>query len=315
MKLSELVKLKTDLLEIQSSLNEFLTSSKELTYAQTYLSALSNLDFTYSQDICNFFESLGKEKQTLMSNLHKQIRQIEDKINEKSSSMLTRGYKINDSDACAPLSVEMERLNRIVQADYEVKTVVKSQIGLKTNPKFPSLEIGPGDGQWTEYMVAADPLYLVDINKEFLDYTINKFEPSYRPRIRPYVLVENETKNHLLEKLPEAQFGFVFSWDVFTFFPADFFESYLNSIFKILKPGGTVLFNYNNCEIYQNVVYAEMGFKSWMPKYLLERIAKQIGYDIERHDNIGHVYWTILRKPGSLTTVKGMQGLGRIISF
>ncbi len=315
MKLSELVKLKTDLLDIQSSLNTFLTSSDELTYAQTYLNSLSKLEFTHSQDICNFFEFLNREKQVLMSNLHKQIRQIENLIEEKSQSLLKRGYLINNTEVCTPISVELERLNRIDQADPEVKKIVQSQIGLKTNPKFPSLEIGPGDGQWTEYLVAADPLYLIDIHQEFLDSTINKFEPAYRPRIRPYVFVESEIKNHILEKLPEGQFGFVFSWDVFTFFPADFFESYLTAIFKILKPGGNVLFNYNNCEIYQNVVYAQTGFKSWMPKYLVERIAKQIGYDIERHDNIGHVYWVTLRKPGSLTTVKGMQGRGRIVSF
>jgi len=315
MKLSELVKLKNDLLEIQSNLNKFLTSSEELTYAQTYLNALSTLDFTFTKDICGFFDILSKEKNTLLSNLHKQIRQIEEKINNQSAVMLTRGYKINDAEVCSITSTEMERLNRIEQADPGVKNLVKSQIALKTSPRFPCLEIGPGDGQWTEYLVAADPLYLVDIHQEFLDSTINKFEPSYRPRVRPYVFVESEAKNHLLEKLPEGQFGFVFAWDVFSFFPADFFESYLNSIFKILKAGGTVMFNYNNCEIYQNAKYAETGFKSWMPKYLVEQIAKRIGYDIESQGNIGHVYWIILRKPGSLTTVKGMQGLRRIISF
>lgn len=315
MKLSELVKLKTDLLDIQSSINEFLTSGKELSYAQTYISALSNLDFSHTKDICSFFESLNTEKQTFLSNMHKQIRQIENKIDEQSQVYLTRGYKIYDSEACSATSIEIERLNKITQADPEVKTLVKSQIAIKTNPRFPCLEIGPGDGQWTEYLVAADPLYLLDVHQEFLTSTISKFEPAYQPRIRPYVLVESETKDHLLEKLPQSQFGFVFAWDVFTFFPPDFFEKYLKSVFEILKPGGTLLLNYNNCEIYQNVQYVEMGFKSWMPKYLLERIAKQIGYDIEKHNNVDHLYWVILRKPGSLTTVKSMQGLGRLISF
>lgn len=315
MRLSELVKLKADLLRIQCEVNDYLNNSTELAHAENFINALSEIEFTFSKDISTFFQSLKKEQQSLMSNLYKQIRQIEEQIDQKSSNMLSKGYTINGAEACSVITPELERLNRISQVDPEIKNLVKAQIFLKTQPKFPCLEIGPGDGQWTEYLVAADPLYLLDIHKEFLDFTISKFPGAYQPRIRPYTLIEAEIKDHLLEKLPQAQFGFVFAWDVFTYFTPDYFEKYLNSAFQILKPGGSILFNYNNCEIYQNVKYAETGFQSWMPKYLLEKIVKQIGYDIEKHSNIGNVHWVIIRKPGSLTTIKATQALGRIVRF
>lgn len=315
MRLSELVKLKADLLRIQCEVNDYLNNSTELAHAENFINALSEIEFTFSKDISTFFQSLKKEQQSLMSNLYKQIRQIEEQIDQKSSNMLSKGYTINGAEACSVITPELERLNRISQVDPEVKNLVTAQISLKTQTKFPCLEIGPGDGQWTEYLVAADPLYLLDIHKEFLDFTISKFSAVYQSRIRSYTLIESEIKDHLLEKLPQSQFGFVFAWDVFTFFPPDYLEKYLNSIFQILKPGGSVLFNYNNCEIYQNVIYAETGYQSWMPKYLLEKIAKKIGFDIELNNNVDKLYWTILRKPGSLTTVKVTQALGKIVRF
>lgn len=315
MRLSELVKLKNDLLVIQNNLDTFFNSSTELAHAQTFISALSEIEFTYSKSINNFFTVLTTERETFRSNLYQQIRQIEEIIDQQSSFMLTRGYTINNTEVCGVISPELERLDRITHVDPEVKNYIKAQIALKTSPQFACLEIGPGDGQWTEYLVAADPLYLADIHEEFLQSTVKKFHSAYQPRIRSYLINEYETKQHPLEKLPESQFGFVFAWDVFTFFAYDQLETYLNSIFKILKPGGSVLFNYNNCEIYENVIYAETGFQSWMPKYLLERIIKNIGFNVEKHSHSGRTYWTVLRKPGSLTTVKVTQALGKIVHF
>jgi SAM-dependent methyltransferase len=209
------------------------------------------------------------------------------------------------------MTTENVILSRFNLATPEIKLKVTAAIAQKTVPRFACLELGPGDGQWTEYLVAADPLYLADINQDFLDSTVKKFPEPYRPRIRTYLL--NNDGN--LSKLPQKQFGFVFAWDVFSFMPLDLCKEYLQNIFNILKPGGTFLFNYNNCDEYQNVRYVEAGFKSWMTKSLLEKTVKELGFDIEKYDNHEKEYWIIIRKPGNLRTVKSMQALGKIVQF
>ena len=314
MRLSELVKIKSDLLDLKNNISSVLVD-KQVIAAHNYINALSAIDFTVRPKLLEFFKGLKDEHQKFVTALNEQIVLLEHKIEEKSIPMLTTGYTVNGRTACSVNSPDLERSLRIYHADPDIKNQISGIISLKTRPQFASLEIGPGDGQWTEYMVSADPLYIVDIHQEFLTSTVRKFEQAYQTRIRPYLINDLVFNDHILEKLPQSQFGFVFAWDVFTFFPADYFEKYLESIYQVLKPGGCVLFNYNNCENFFCAQYAETGFQSWMPKYLLEKIVKKLNFTVESFNSNKNIYWTILRKPGSLQTVKGLQALGKIISF
>ena len=315
MLLSELVRLKNSLLEVKENLLQELNTNIIIRDSKNIIDSMSALSFGHRNNILNFFIMLESEKDTLSRNLHLQILEIEKQIDEKSEHLLKRGFEINGSLACAPTSCEEERLSRMGPVDPDLKILIKSIIGLKTHYQFPTLEIGPGDGDWTEHLVAADPLYIIDIHQEFLDSTRNRFPESYRPRMRPYLWQESEIKNHYLEKLPQEQFGFVFAYNVFDFFPADFFENYLIGVYNILKPGGSIFFTYNDCDNIVNARFAEIGYKSWMPRHLLEKIAKKLNFEIELFKSFQNTYWCILRKPGSLRTVKATQSLGKIVQF
>jgi SAM-dependent methyltransferase len=315
MLLSELVRIKNSLIEVKEKIIQELDNNSVIRDSKNIIDSMSALSFSHRDDIFRFFSTLKSEKEILSQNLYLQILELEKQIDEKSEHLLKRGFSINGAVTCAPMSCQEERLSRISPVDPDLKILVKSIISLKTSPQFATLEIGPGDGDWTEYLVAADPLYIIDIHQEFLDSTRNRFPESYRPRMRPYLWQETEIKNHYLEKLPQEQFGFVFAYDVFDFFPADFFENYLIGIFNILRPGGSAFFTYNDCNNVSNARLAEVGFKSWMPRHLLEKIAKKLNFEIESFNCFKNTYWCILRKPGSLRTVKTTQSLGKIVQF
>jgi len=315
MNLSELVKFKTILEQTQSDIRQELEKNLTILETKNILESLSPIDFTYRENLVEFFKNLDSEKSKLNHNLYLQIKELEKLIDEKANNFKNRGYTVNGLIACAPMPPEEERLSRFYMVDPDLKNIIKSIISLKTDPKFPTLEVGPGDGFWTEYLVAADPLYIIDIHDEFLKSTVDRFPESYRMRIRPYLWVEDNIKDHYLEQLPQNQFGFVFAFNVFDFFTPDFFESYLIGVYNILKPGGSILLTYNNCDYYNNARLAEIGYKSWMPKSLLDKIAVKLGFQIEQHNSLKNTHWCILRKPGSLTSVKVTQSLGKIIRF
>jgi len=138
-----------------------------------------------------------------------------------------------------------------------------------TDWRYPVLEIGPGDGTWTEHLIAGDPLYIVDLHQEFLDNTLNKFNPVYRNRGRSYIVGAHGIADTDFSLLPQGQFGFIFSWNVFNYYPLEYTKLMLTQCMGLLRPGGVMMFSYNNCDVVQCAEYAEKGLASWMQKELL----------------------------------------------
>lgn len=194
----------------------------------------------------------------------------------------------------------------IIHAD--VKKTVIGRLGHYIDWKHPGLEIGPGDGEWTEHLVGMDPLYLVDVYDEFLNGTKAKFHQDYQNRLRTYKINHGD-----FSELPKEQFGFVFSWNVFNYFSLDTIELYLAQIKPLLKPGGVVMFSYNNCENYKSVEMFENHFMTYVPNKELVAIVKKLGYKIvAARDEPTITSWMEIRAPGELTSIRAGQTLGKI---
>lgn len=206
-------------------------------------------------------------------------------------------------------TVEYNRTSRGLFIDDETKKILVSRIGKLVDWRYPGLEIGPGDGAWTRKLVACDPLYLVDVHQEFLDSTAAQFNPQYQKRLRPYLI-----KNNDLSCLPQNQFGLVFAWNVFNHMPLKETQQYLESIYSVLRPGGTVLFSYNNSELLVGAAeQAEAIVTCHIPKKLLLPTIEKIGYlTTGEFDCDPYVSWLELTKPGELKTSKAHQVLGEI---
>jgi cyclopropane fatty-acyl-phospholipid synthase-like methyltransferase len=103
-------------------------------------------------------------------------------------------------------------------------------------PKTTVLEIGPGGGRWTRYLLAARMVYAVDYHQELLDELAVNF------RADNLVSIKNNGTDLL--GVPPESIDFVFSFGVFVHLDLDLIDAYLRSFKSVLKCGGSVVLQY-----------------------------------------------------------------------
>ena len=171
----------------------------------------------------------------------------------------------------------------------------------------------PGLETFVEEMVPMDPLYLVDTHQELLNPSIQKFTVEYQRRLRPYV-IDDRQPGEIMNKLPNNQFGFVFAFNFFNFRPLELIQRYLTELHSKLRPGGTLIMTYNNCDRAQGVGLSERHFMCYTPRRMIVQHAESVGFELERgYDAPGDLSWLELRKPGEITSMRGGQTLAKII--
>lgn len=317
MKLSELVKLKQQLSALSVT-----DIGYNLDIVDGYVTNLLNIHLhaDYIEDVNRLINKLDSI-QNILNNFETVVNTIISKIDieiaELTKEFHRRGYLINGELGSNKINLDAERSNRTLEIDDITKSHVINSIREHTDWHYPVLEIGPGDGVWTEHLVAGDPLYIVDIEPEYIQTTKNKFNQVYQNRIRTYLIGSwAGTSEFDLSILPANQFGFIFSWNVFNYFPAYETELMLTQCYELLRPGGTMIFSYNNCDLVQCAEYCEIGFRSWLTESLITSICKNIGFTISNHYNsVNNSFsWIKIRKPGNLKTVKAHQVLGKIVA-
>lgn len=168
--------------------------------------------------------------------------------------------------------------------------------------------------EYSNLLVAGDPLYFCDIKQAYIDSVTSHFTEIYSQRIRKYVI-----KDHDFSQLPQNQFGFIFSWMFFNFRDFITIELYLQNLIKLLRPGGIIMFSYNNTDIYDAAKTSENGMMSSIPKKKLIELVKNIGFEIITHRDIPNedfyiknISYIEVKKPGQLQSIKLKQVLGTI---
>jgi SAM-dependent methyltransferase len=232
------------------------------------------------------------------------IDQINQQISREATKFFTKNYELELSYS----DVNSIRQLRVMTISNETREEILNRIRLHSNWRYPALEIGCRDGEWTQHLVASDPLYIVDNYKDFIDSTLGQFNETYRRRVRPYV-----THDYDLTVLPKGQMGFVFCWNFLNYASFDTVKEYLKSIKTILRPGGTFLFSYNDGDRPACAGMAENFFMSYLPKSMLIPLCESLGYrivqDCAREMSVS---WLEIQLPGEFKTAKAHQVLGEI---
>ena len=309
MTLSQLVDLKTrienfNILKLQSTAKNLSRELDSWRNLATRGEIKEDLDF-----LLRTFDSIDANSISLENINNDLYKKVCLEIENQSAPYRTLGYKINGQKVLEPVpNADVDRKFRKIEITKEFAEQLGSRIRQFTNWKYPCAEIGPGDGFWTDNLVGSDPLYLIDIHKEFLEVTCSRYEEIFKRRIRPYLIAP---ESYDVSVLPQNQIGFIFSWAVFDFIPFEQSKIYISSCLNALRPGGVMLFSFNNCDIYKHAAAAEGGLRSWMTKKLLEEIFNNLNVEILGfyHSDDLEYHWVEIRKPGVLSSIKTSQPL------
>lgn len=106
------------------------------------------------------------------------------------------------------------------------------------DPTHNAIEIGPGGGRWTRYMLGFEKLYAVDYHQELLDELSKNFKS---PNL---ALIKND--GHDFPGVEDNSIDFIFSFGCFVHLDVDIISGYLASIKRVLKPGGNVVIQYSD---------------------------------------------------------------------
>lgn len=313
MRLSQLLKLKQDLQthtsnKAEGEINDHIAHVNQLAMGadrlpESELFQKINVEYRNMLPYMRKIEEIKQEK----------IKEIDEKISELSKGYFIDSYEMYE-DQHKLADVATNRDIRRLYTYGNVKEIIKTRIYHYVDWRYPALEIGPGDGEFTQEMSAGDPLYIVDIHQEFLDSTKKQFNEFYATRrLRSYLIHKSK---HDLSMLPQEQIGFVLAWNVFNYFPLEAIKSYLNEIKKVVRPGGTIMFSYNNSDRWQGAEMVENAFMCHTPKHILVPLVESLGFTVTNsYDYDPTVSWVEIQKSGKLSTCKAHQSMGAVVQI
>jgi SAM-dependent methyltransferase len=240
-------------------------------------------------------------------------KDIVELIEGMQSAYLAESYRLHDQEMSN--DSDQHILNRTPVLDPAVQTYLTSRISLRSDWHHAGLVIRPSRGEWLPLMVGCDPLYLADIRPSLLQPAVVQFPPEYQRRLRSYTLREHDDKGEILRDLPDGQFGFCLVLNFFHFKPFELIRLYLVEIYRKLKPGGVVAFTFNDCDRWGGVELAERCFMCYTPGSMMLGLAESLGLEIQqRYDIDNSNTWVEMKKPGTLTSIRGGQSLAKIVA-
>ena len=105
-------------------------------------------------------------------------------------------------------------------------------------PEEVAVEIGPGGGRWTRYLLRFHTLYVVDYHAELLEELRRSFD---KPNMR---FIRNEGCD--FPGIPAESVDFVFTFGCFVHLEVHLIGAYLENIRRILRPGGNAVVQYSD---------------------------------------------------------------------
>ena len=315
MKLSELVAFKTSLDHY-----DFIRSSrgliKKINEGQADVEKSKHLSdgrIRFGHE--DYTEQLAKDLDSVeiqITNLQDNYSYYQEQINQLILEYEEEYIKHDEGNIEQTLSEQLKCLtDRQLTMSAKQKREFIERIALYVDWRHPGLFIRPEDQDMVEAMCAFDPLYIADLYDERLQPFVKEFNETYQNRIRPYTIPKFAPKQRSLDQLPQEQFGFVVAYNLFEHYSLSMIEQMLQEVDKLLKPGGTFLFTFNNCDLARNIRTVEMGQRCYTPYRLVKPIIERVGFRIVKleteQDN-----WLEIRKAGTLHSIRGGQAIGTV---
>jgi len=307
MKLQQLVELRN---ELQKSIDLSVIRDELEKNTKNLKNLIEISDPEYGKAI----EEIASQHSQIITYLEADNQRVQSTINELNldiQSLSSKFFAENYETELKYTNPDAIRRVRVMNIPDGIDLSLRNRINLHSNWKYPALEIGCRDGEWTKNLVASDPLYITDTHQDFLDSTSNQFTPEYQARLRKYLIQDNK-----IQGLPKNQFGFIFSYNFFNYLSFDSIKQYLIQSFEWLRPGGSMIFTYNNADLPAAVGLAEAYFMTYVPKSMLVPLCESLGFSVTMATDFPPLTsWIELKKPGQLKTVKAHQVMCKIVHF
>lgn len=205
-------------------------------------------------------------------------------------------------------------LERRLEMRPEVREKLRARVSLNQDWRWPAMILRPSNETLIDDMVAFEPLYIVDTREEYLKPTLDRFPLAYQRRLRPYA-IDEKLDGAMMAQLPQGQFAFCLAFNFFNYRPLEYVCQYLTELWGLLRPGGTLIFTYNDCDHAHGCGLAENKFMSYTPGSLIEQHLTQLGFEIvEKHRSAADVAWYEVMRPGELTSLRGGSTLAKIVA-
>ena len=107
------------------------------------------------------------------------------------------------------------------------------------NQQQVALEIGPGGGRWTQYLLGFAKVLAVDFHQQVLDQLKRDFRSSQN-----IVYIKNNGSD--LPGIGQETVDFAFSFGIFVHLDFNTITSYLQEIRRVIKCGGNVVIQYSD---------------------------------------------------------------------
>jgi len=241
-----------------------------------------------------------------LDNIRQAVQQL---IRQHEPAYFDRSTRLYES---IQYQTSQQILQRIRPRDSIAKNHLHDRLRTGSDCRWPGLVIGPALSAWVEDLVALDPMYFVDVRRDLIDPAVVVYPPEYQRRIRCYVIDDRD--GPIFQQLPQNQFGLVYGFDYFNFRPLEIVKQYIQEVFDLLRPGGKMFFNFNDCDQSGGVSLVEQNYCCYTPTTLIHEHVKQVGFEIVHRGSIDNTTsWLELQKPGQLTSIRGGQTLAKVV--
>lgn len=204
-------------------------------------------------------------------------------------------------------------LARVPVLPSNIKAKVRARILQHNSWQHPAMIFRPANESWINDMVSFDPMYVVDTNHELLQTCLARFPQDYRDKVRKYTIDERKSGSKF-DALPKNQLALIVVYNYFSYTPLEVICEQLKELFEYLKPGGTLMFTFNNCDRYGAVDLVDRHYMCYTPGRLLYPELESAGYSItNKFDIDAAATWVELRKPGVLSSRKTAPAVFKII--
>jgi ubiquinone/menaquinone biosynthesis C-methylase UbiE len=140
-------------------------------------------------------------------------------------------------------------------------------------PETIAVEIGPGGGRWTRYMLGVRKVYAVDYHRRLLKALKLNFPSD--------VIVPVKNNGDDFPGIPDASADFVFSFDTFVHLDMPIIDAYLRNIRRLLKPTSNVFIHYSDKR--KPAAMRNKSFSDNDPQRMRELVSSH-GYQIYEED-------------------------------